>query len=550
MTRRAYVRCTWDDAPHLDEKTKREMYAALEPHLRDARSKGIPTMGAGAIYPIALENIVVDPFKIPAHWPRAYGLDVGWNKTAAVWGAWDPMDETLHLVAEYYMGQKEPAVHAQAIKMRGDWIPGVIDPASDQANQKDGERLLTLYQANGLKLKPADNAREAGIYKVFTLMSQGRLKVFSTLRNWASEFRNYHRDENGRVVKERDHCLHGNTRVVTSNGPRRIANLVGTSGWVATSGGEYAAYCNVRQYGHAEPVVRLDFADGSSVVSTPDHRFLTPHGWVEAASMEGELCVSSSSQKPSKSTKGSDTTDAANTSRETAFGCIGQSGRIGTGQSLKGITSIMWTTIKRTMRLTICHYLPRLSIYRTTSLDILGPSLKGRAPKRPNGMRHQRDANGIASIMSASKTLFTGLLNTNVSNVERALRHTLGLQFVFVPTLADLHGDETAASTTKVEHVSCVKRLSLQTSTAKSGRAHEPALVRCLAVRSAGRADTYCMTVPETGCFAVETGHIVHNCMDAMRYLVMSGRAVAKPIPVPKNSPMVAPGTIDQTAGY
>jgi Terminase RNaseH-like domain len=38
-------------------------------------------------------------------------------------------------------------------------------------------------------------------------MSAGRLKVFSSLSNWYQEFRLYRRDENGKVVKERDHLM-------------------------------------------------------------------------------------------------------------------------------------------------------------------------------------------------------------------------------------------------------------------------------------------------------------------------------------------------------
>jgi hypothetical protein len=35
----------------------------------------------------------------------------------------------------------------------------------------------------------------------------GRLKVFSTCRNFLSEFRIYRRDDNGKIVKENDHLM-------------------------------------------------------------------------------------------------------------------------------------------------------------------------------------------------------------------------------------------------------------------------------------------------------------------------------------------------------
>jgi hypothetical protein len=46
--------------------------------------------------------------------------------------------------------------------------------------------------------------------------------------------------------------------------------------------------------------------------------------------------------------------------------------------------------------------------------------------------------------------------------------------------------------------------------------------VRCVSVESAGRADVYCLTVPATGCFAIEGGLVVSNCGDEWRYACMS----------------------------
>lgn len=213
---RYLVQAGWSDVPHLDERTKRELLASTLPHLRDARSKGTPSLGAGAIYPVAESEITVPPFAIPRFWRRAYGLDVGWNRTAAVWGALDPADGTLFLYAEHYRGQAEPAVHAEAIKARGAWIPGVIDPASRGRAQTDGEQLLGLYRALGLTLTPADNGIEAGLFDVWERLSTGRLKVFSTCRNWLAEYRLYRRDDKGRIVKQFDHLMDATRYLVRS----------------------------------------------------------------------------------------------------------------------------------------------------------------------------------------------------------------------------------------------------------------------------------------------------------------------------------------------
>ncbi|MEE9581026.1 MAG: hypothetical protein V3V74_06915 [Nitrosomonadaceae bacterium] len=201
------VSATWDDVPHLDDEQKARMLRETRPHLRDARSRGIPSLGVGAIYPIEISEIVCDPFKIPDYWPRAYAMDVGWKRTAALWGAQDPDTGVVYMYAEYYRGQAEPSVHAAAIRERGEWIPGVIDPAARGRAQKDGAILMDDYRDLGLETTPAINAVAAGIDRVYEWLSTGQLKIFSTLQNTLTEYRMYERDENQKIVKVNDHLM-------------------------------------------------------------------------------------------------------------------------------------------------------------------------------------------------------------------------------------------------------------------------------------------------------------------------------------------------------
>ena len=210
--------CTWDEVPHLTSEIKEELWRSLPPYQRDARSKGIPALGAGAIYPVPESDIVVEDFALPAHWPRAFGLDVGWNRTAAVWGARNPDTDVIYLYSEHYRGEAEPVVHAEAIRARGAWIHGAIDPASLGCSQVDGRRLIELYRGLGIPLTEADSAVEAGIYEVWQRLSSGRLKVFRSLTNWLAEYRLYRRDEKGRVVKERDDLMDATRYLVVSFG--------------------------------------------------------------------------------------------------------------------------------------------------------------------------------------------------------------------------------------------------------------------------------------------------------------------------------------------
>src|ERR1035438_2050607 len=95
------TQCDWSQVPDLDAAAKAQLLASTPIYQRDARTKGIPQLGAGAIYPLAESEILVPHFNIPAHWPRSYGLDVGWNRTAVVWGALDRENGVAYLYHEY-----------------------------------------------------------------------------------------------------------------------------------------------------------------------------------------------------------------------------------------------------------------------------------------------------------------------------------------------------------------------------------------------------------------------------------------------------------------
>ena len=203
------IQAGWDDVPHLDAREKEALLATTPPFQRDARTKGLPQLGSGAIYQLPESELKIPPFEIPAHWPRCWGMDTdqgaGW--TAAVWLALDRQTETLYLYDCYKRQHGEPALHAAAIKARGDWIPGVGDAAALVMTEHDAEQLIALYKRLGLDITLPDKAVETGIQEVWECISAGRFKVFAPCEAWFQEYRLYHRDEKGRLVKANDHLM-------------------------------------------------------------------------------------------------------------------------------------------------------------------------------------------------------------------------------------------------------------------------------------------------------------------------------------------------------
>ena len=222
----------WSDCPHLQpphvsEQEMADIEARLLPHQREARMTGRPSLGAGAIYPVAESDFVIDPFPIPDFWRQAYGMDVGWRVTAAVFLAHDPENDVYYVKGEYYGSKREPLYHAYSIKeMMPYTLRGAVDPAAEAAGQRDGRKLMSEYKKLGLNLRRANNEVEAGIHKVLILLQTGRLKVFKTCTQWIKEFRLYRREsktdkdgtERSKIVKADDHLMDGTRYGLNTNG--------------------------------------------------------------------------------------------------------------------------------------------------------------------------------------------------------------------------------------------------------------------------------------------------------------------------------------------
>ena len=202
------VQASWDDTNHLSENEKTLLRKSLRPHEIEAREKGIPSLGSGKIYPIKESEIMVDPFTIPDNYKKCFGMDFGWsNPTAVVWGAIDPETDILYIYDSYAVSEQSPAEHSISIKQRGEFIPGVCDPAGSMSLQNSGISLIDLYAKAGIYLTKADNSVEAGIMHIYELMKEGKIKVFSNLEPFWREFRLYRRNEKGIIVKKDDHLM-------------------------------------------------------------------------------------------------------------------------------------------------------------------------------------------------------------------------------------------------------------------------------------------------------------------------------------------------------
>lgn len=213
---------TIDDAEHYTPEARAQIIASYPAHEREARARGIPTMGSGLIFPVTDESIEVEPFRIPSHFKLIIGLDFGWDHpTAAVLLACDMDLDIVYVVAEFRESEVVPAIVAAAIKPWGSWIPVAWPHDGLQHDKGSGEQLRSMYKKHGLNMLPdkathppqpgelegtGGNGVEAGLQDMYERMITGRWKVFTTCKKWLEEKRMYHRDD-GKVVKQIEDCI-------------------------------------------------------------------------------------------------------------------------------------------------------------------------------------------------------------------------------------------------------------------------------------------------------------------------------------------------------
>lgn len=210
---RVEVNFTIEDAEHIDLEQRRRIIEGYPEHEREARTKGVPILGSGRIFPVAEADVFVERFEVPVHWPRVAGIDFGWDHpTAAVELAWDRDNDRVYVVREYRQKEGTPLQHVQVLRNWGD-VPWAWPHDGLQHDKGSGVQLKEQYAGVGLRMMGeratypnGSNSVEAGVMEILDRMKTGRFRVFSDCVNFLEEFRLYHRKD-GKIVKERDDII-------------------------------------------------------------------------------------------------------------------------------------------------------------------------------------------------------------------------------------------------------------------------------------------------------------------------------------------------------
>ena len=230
----------------------------------------------------------VKPWGLPGAL-RYVAVDYGTTNPTVFLEAWDD-GVRFWISKEYYQDsrteqrQKTPEQHARDLE---DFLGGdkeavvIIDPSA--------EAFKLELRNRGYRVKNADNDVLDGIRLMSVFIQRGGLMVDRSCVNFRKEIESYVWDEKARErgeekpVKQKDHCLAGNTLVDTFRGPKKLRDLAGKTGivWSADRLGHRrpGLFFGARLARKNAEVYRVTVEGGRVFRATGDHRVLTEDGW-------------------------------------------------------------------------------------------------------------------------------------------------------------------------------------------------------------------------------------------------------------------------------
>lgn len=194
-------------------------------HERETRRSGAPTHGSGAVFIFSREQIAYTGRKSDDGFVRmGWGTDFGGmgattgnfsHPFGAVFGCYDAVTDRIFVERAVRLPGGQVLEHAYAMKQICAAAP-VFWPHDGvrQAKHDDPETTAGLYRKQGLRMfhqwatfKHGGYKTETGIMEMHQRFATGRLKIHEDLLEVWEEYRNYHRDEDGDIVRNKDDLM-------------------------------------------------------------------------------------------------------------------------------------------------------------------------------------------------------------------------------------------------------------------------------------------------------------------------------------------------------
>ena len=164
-----------------------------------------------------------------------------------------------------------------------------IDPSASS--------FITLIRQKGkYYVRKADNDVLEGIQHTASVLADKKVLINDCCKNTIREFSLYSWDGDStedRVIKENDHCLTGDTLVMTEDGDIPIKDLIGKSGklWslnIETCKPELKPFAEVRTTCENAEIYEVELENGLKVKATSEHPIYTKRGWIQIKDLRSD----------------------------------------------------------------------------------------------------------------------------------------------------------------------------------------------------------------------------------------------------------------------
>jgi phage terminase large subunit-like protein len=219
---RAAFRIAGSEAKHISPERREELAGSYSEAERETRLEGIPQLGTGPVFPVELLPAIIRPFRtdgdnpaIPT-WARwLCGIDFGFDHPfAAVLIAWAHDSGQVWVIDSFRMERSSALYHVQRIhSMTGGLRLPIAWPHDGSTHDKgSGLTLKAQYKNFGANMLASHavnhgsgkNNLEPALEDMRELMFTGKLAIAPHNTELIEEIRHYHRDEDFRIVKQRD----------------------------------------------------------------------------------------------------------------------------------------------------------------------------------------------------------------------------------------------------------------------------------------------------------------------------------------------------------
>lgn len=377
-----------------------------------------------------------------------------------------------------------------------------------------------------IPVKKGAGSVEAGI-----MFMQGlNIHVTKNSLNAIKEFRNYiyaktkEGKQLGVPIDAFNHCFTGDTLITTDKGQVPIKDI-SIGDMVLTSKGYRKVnkvFDNGRKEIHHVKLIFPTFV--TEVKCTSNHKFKTTKGWKELREIESGNVLYLCKNLTEKYT---DYTKESGITQKETRECTWLYGSTIMARFLKGI---MYTT-KMRIRLTTQLITSGLLMVENTLASIVGRGLRKSESKQQEKqwtMRGSLQVYGTEAKRAESGTESTGKRSWIISNIRSILVRFAGKSINrkatvltgFAQTIASQHIGEAAEQTTKRGFVNNVGKSSQQIDIARR-RIAERNVLQDICQLSKQEQNVYDIEVDGTHEYFAN-GVLVHNCMDASRYFLLS----------------------------